>query len=166
MVPREESHQGFYSGYFMIPKKGGGLCPILKFLRFAYQGSAYEYILDSCTVWLRGQHSVPVVTSNACTGNNEQRGLLFFSLVGEDALLGVDALAHPWLNALEVHTSPAEHHWANTTHSARIQTCTDSDCTVLAGEIEGCGDYRTSVRPALASPVAPTGRYFLLPLTR
>ncbi len=29
VVPIEESQQGFYSRYFLIPKKGGSLCPIL-----------------------------------------------------------------------------------------------------------------------------------------
>ncbi|XP_073677299.1 uncharacterized protein [Garra rufa] len=94
IVPPEDSHQGFYSRYFLIPKRGGGLRPILdlrilnkhlrkynfkmptfktlshfihekdwftsvdledayfhidiypahrKFLRFAYQGTAYEF---------------------------------------------------------------------------------------------------------------------------
>nr|XP_055040043.1 uncharacterized protein LOC129427314 [Misgurnus anguillicaudatus] len=95
VVPPEHSHQGFYSRYFLIPKRGGGLRPILdlrslnkhlrtykfkmltlktlcqfirpndwctsvdlkdayfhisiypahrKFLRFAYQGTAYEFL--------------------------------------------------------------------------------------------------------------------------
>ncbi|KAL0151550.1 hypothetical protein M9458_053132 [Cirrhinus mrigala] len=95
VVPPEDSHQGFYSRYFVIPKRGGGLRPILdlrilnkhlrkykfkmptfktpshfihekdwftlvdledvnfhigiypahrKFLRFAYQGTAYEFM--------------------------------------------------------------------------------------------------------------------------
>lgn len=29
VVPPEDSHHSFYSQYFVIPKRGGGLCPIL-----------------------------------------------------------------------------------------------------------------------------------------
>lgn len=47
-------------------------------------------------VWLRyGQAAVDLFASH----KNAQCPL-FFSLVGEDALLGVDALAHPWPNVL------------------------------------------------------------------
>ncbi|KAI2653821.1 putative phosphoketolase [Labeo rohita] len=70
VVPPHDRESGFYSRYFIVPKKDGGLCPILdlhvlnrpvtklkfkmltvkqvvsqirKFLRFAFRGEAYRY---------------------------------------------------------------------------------------------------------------------------
>ncbi|KAI2658754.1 Transposon Ty3-G Gag-Pol polyprotein [Labeo rohita] len=54
VVPPQDGESGFYSRYFIVPKKDGGLRPILdlrllnrsvmrKFLRFAFRGEAYQY---------------------------------------------------------------------------------------------------------------------------
>ncbi|KAI2644097.1 enzymatic polyprotein [Labeo rohita] len=62
-IPSAEMKSGFFSPYFIVPKKGGGLTPILDlrilnlalhklphrlFLRFAFEGQAYQYKALPC----------------------------------------------------------------------------------------------------------------------